>query len=646
METYMVFFTCKKIFEPIKIGAIELKNKIVMGPMGTSLANNDNSLSDRQIAYYERRAKGGVGMIIIEHAYPQKNGCKSEKSLGIWDKNLLYQWEKLTSAIHGYGCKVAIEIGHLGRCTDFSRLQGDMAIAPSPIRCRVMKEPVRETTIEDINRYQQDYLRAVRIAIKAGFDAIELHFANGYFLAEWISGRTNRRTDIYGGNLENRLRMALEITELVRAEIGANVALLARMASREINGGRFIEESRLIAKALEDAGVDAIDVNAGSLEEYDWEFPSYYMPQGYLIEDAEKIKRSVNILVIGSGRIVEPRMAEQAISDGRIDMVGINRALIAEPDWPNKTMEGKFGQIRRCIACTRCIHEKESDGIICSVNPFVGHEGDWVLKKTDQLKNILIVGGGPAGLQASLIAALQGHKVTLTEKSEYLGGMIRVAAMAPLKWEIGGIVTTLAELAFEAGVDIRTNHEATPEWIKNGGYDEVILACGSSPIRPNIEVADGVSESNAIDVMMGLRWPGQRVAIIGGGMIGCECAEYLVPFGKNVIIFEKFDEVARDMSWNLRQNLFSRLKSGHVKIKTGAEVSYISSGKIVYKKSNYERLAEGVDSVIFAVGLMANKQLKKSLDEIGIASIEIGDSNEVGRLREAMIDAVKAAIDL
>lgn len=411
---------CRKMFEPISIGPLALKNRIVMGPMGTSLAEN-NRLSDRQIAYYRKRAEGGCALIILEHAYPRRSGCKSSKSLGMWDENDIPQWKKLVAELHRNDCKVAVELGDLGRCTDFSRLVGDVALAASPIRCRVIKEPVREASLRDIEDYKERYLKSVDIALESGIDAIEIHLTNGYFLAGWLSGRSNRRTDRYGGNLENRLRLARELIASVRERVGLTYPLIARLASREANDGRGIEETRVIAQILEEAGVDALDINAGSPEDYDWEFPSYYRQQGFLLEDIEKIKRSVGIPVIGGGRIVEPRMAEQALCEGRLDLVSVNRGLLADPDWPAKARAGRLGEIRRCIACTRCIHEKEKDGIICSVNPYAGREGEVCPESADKRKKVLVVGGGPAGLQASIVMAERGHHVILAERDEYLG---------------------------------------------------------------------------------------------------------------------------------------------------------------------------------------------------------------------------------
>lgn len=636
----------KKMFEPVTMGKLNLRNRIVMGPMGTGFADENHAPTKRLARYYEERAKGGVGLIIVEHTISQPVGYWGPHAGEIFSEASVPGWKMVVDAVHAQGAKIAIEIGHMGRSTNAFNTGGITPIAPSAVPCHIQQHEVHEVTYEEIQNFKADYLQCVKNAKEAGFDAVMLHFTNGYFLAQWLSGRTNKRTDEYGGTFENRLRLPLEIIQMIKREIGPGYPLFARLASSEPNGGRDVEETKLIAKAIEEAGVDLIDINSGSFSDYDYEFPPYFRPQGFNLKEVEAIRKSVSIPVIAGGRIIEPRMAEQILVEDRADLVEINRNHITDPEWVKKAASGEEQSIRRCIGCTRCIDEILPDRLKCSVNPFVGMEDEYAITEAEEKKKVLVIGGGPAGLQAALVAAQRGHCVTLVEKAGKLGGMAAVAAIPPLKWETASLITTLAYDAKKAGVEILLNTPANAEYVKTFGADEVILATGASPVVPKIPGVDVDNAITAVSVLQGKNWTGDNVAIIGGGMVGLETADFLSEYGKSVTIYDMLDTVGKDMWTAIKIQTDKRLKAHNVKIITSAAIKEIKDGVISYEKNGESVQSPAYDTVIFAAGMRSNNQLAEELTAGGIDFKQIGDCSKPSQFHEALVAAVEATIHM
>lgn len=340
-------------------------------------------------------------------------------------------------------------------------------------------------------------------------------------------------------------------------------------------------------------------------------------------------------------------MAAQALLEGRLDLVSLGREQIADPHWGEKTQNGDTQSIRRCIGCTRCFHDKEAAGIICTVNPFVGRETEWVITPADKKKNVLVVGGGPAGLQAAIVAARRGHTVTLAEKNEDFGGMVRAACVPPKKWEIGGVISSLLHEAKLCGVELLSGVEVNADWVKNGAYDEVLLATGSNPLIPKfIPINGDIQAVSAVDVLLGKEWVGKKIAVIGGGMVGCETAEFLAEYKKNVFIFEMLDRVANDVQWNIRDILLEQLEKKKVSLVAGAKVKDISDGTVHYEQNGEAKVENGFDTVVWAIGLRPSVKLAEELEKDGIKPIIIGDAGKVSRLHEALTTAVAATINL
>lgn len=643
-----------KLFEPIKIGTLDLKNRIAMAPMATGTSETIDTIThvpgEQTVAYYEARAKGGCGLLMTEFVSFQPMGLSGPHLGEIFTEEAVEGWKKVTDACHKHGAKLSVEIGHKGRTNNWSKATTgeDRTVSASAQPCHIIQGPTREITIEEIHQCQRDFVKCVKNAIRAGFDAVELHFANGYFLSSFISGRTNNRVDEYGGTLENRLRMPLELIRMIREEIGNDYPLFLRMGTSEPRGGRSVEETKVMAKAFEKAGITALDLNVGSYTEWDYEFPSYYLTNGFNMDEVEAIRKVINIPVIAGGRVTEPRMAEALLEDDRVDIVQLGRALLADPEWCNKAQSGRAEEIRRCIGCTRCIEQLSIDPyyIKCSVNPFVCNESTMAAVPAIKIKKVLVVGGGPAGLQAAITAAKCGHRVTLVEKTSTLGGMVRAAAVPPMKWETASLITGLTAEAKAAGVEIRMNTTADVNFIKSFAADEVILATGSKTLVPSI---DGISDQrviSAVDLLNGDVWVGQNIAILGGGMIGVETADYIAEYGKNITIFEMTDQLASDMWRAMKMNIIPRLKKHEVTIHTNSKVIAISDGSIIYEQSGNILSTEPFDTIILALGLQSVNTLQNELAQENIPCKTVGDAVHPSRLYEVLRQGVEASLSI
>lgn len=629
-----------KLFSPIKLGSLELKNRIFLGPMGTALGDDlQFRPTERMIRYYEERAKGGTGLIIIEQCVVQQRGIWSRKGGGLWSDDFIPAWTELVDRIHKAGGKVVIQVGHLGRSTLDVFNGGYKPFAPSPVPDHYLDNQVDEMTLEDIWQFKQDYFEAAKRVKKAGFDGIQIHCTHGYMLASFLSGRSNKRMDEYGGTLEGRLRLPLEIIKGLRRILGRDYPIMARLATVEPNGGRTLEESRVIARALTEAGLDALDLSAGSYSEIDWEIPPSYFGYAMNMENIEKIKAAVDVPVLASGRITEPRLAEQLIAEGRCDMVGINRAGIADPEFANKAGGGDTDCIRRCIGCVRCIDSVFTGEIRCTVNPHAGQEDAFPVLPATKKKKVLIVGGGPAGLESAKVCALRGHEVTVAEKRNKLGGQIISAAVPPYKYETGSLITTQTNELKRLGVKILINQNVDVEVVKDFGADEVVVATGAVPIIPDIPGINGENVVTAVDVLEGKAHALNNVVIIGGNMIGCETAEFLIEYGKKVTVLEKTGEMGIDLAVVPRPFIIKKMKERGIDIQTNATVTSIEGGSVVVEKNGETLRLENVETIIVAAGMTSENELAKALEKEGISCRVVGDASNVSRIMQSLVSA-------
>lgn len=626
-----------KIFEPVNIGPLEIKNRIVMPPMSTNFANEDGSVSERQIRYYETRAIGGVGLIIVEAACIESSiGKHSPIQLCIDDDKFIAGLNELAEAISKYGARVAIQLHHAGRRARVTN--GKQPVSASDGLSTPIGLKTRALTIKEIEELIELFAKAAERAKIAGFEAIELHGAHGYLISQFLSPLTNKRTDKYGGDINGRARFAIEIIRRIKEKLGEKFPIIFRISGDEyIDGGLNIEETKIISKLLEKEGVEALHISAGAYETRHWTSAPMCIPKGHLVHLAEKIKQIVNIPVITVGRINDLYMAEDIVKSGKADLVSIGRALIADPDIINKTLNGKIKDIRKCIACNRCLSRlDEKLHIACTVNPITGKEYKIKIKKTRKPKKVLIVGGGPAGMEAARVASLRGHEVLLCDENNNLGGQLILATIPPHKEEMKSILEYYYQKLRELDIEINLNKKVDLKYIESISPEIIILATGAKPIIPPIPGIESKSVVTAWDVLLNLKEVGEDILIIGGGMVGCETAEYLIEKGKKVKIIEMLPDIAMDIEFRSRIFLLERLSLNKVDVLVNTELKEVIDNKVILINKKDEKIILEADNIVLACGSRPNNELSKQVKQIFKKVYEIGDCKKPRKVLEAI----------
>ncbi|MDN5362492.1 MAG: hypothetical protein PWP70_1539, partial [Moorella sp. (in: firmicutes)] len=629
------------------IGKMQLKNRMVMPPMETNYAYGDGSVTGRLVAYHEERARGGVSLIIVEASYVHITGKGFKNGLGIYSDRLIPGLRRLVEAVHAHGAKIAIQLFHGGRQAH-SELTGQPLLAPSPIPDPTVGEIPKELTKDEINMLVKAFAEAARRAKTAGFDAIEIHGAHGYLLDEFLSPFSNKRADEYGGSLENRMRFPLEVVRAVRQAVGPEFPIIYRMSADEkVPGGLTLDETKVVAQRLEQEGINALHVSAGVYASAPWVIQPMYLPRGCLVDLAQGIKSVVKIPVIAVGRINDPEVAEDILKAGKADLISFGRGLLTDPEMPKKVIEGRLDEIRHCIACCQaCIDELFRDHAIgCTVNARAGYEHEFTLDRASRPCKVLVVGGGPAGMEVARVAALRGHQVTLWEKSGELGGQLILAFTPPQKDEIATFRDYLMGQLAKLQVKVQLNKEATPEAVRQEKPDVVVIATGARPATLNVP---GVEAENVVlswDVLKGKVQVGKKVAVIGGGLVGCETAEYLAEKGHEVTIIEMLPQVAGDIGPLLGTMLMERLKQ-QVKIITGAKLKAIEGRTITFTYNDREEDLADIDSVVLAIGSRPEDTLAQAMEGSGIDYYVIGDAVSPRRITQAVFEAMRVGHEL
>jgi len=635
-----------RLFSPLTLHTMTLKNRVVMPPMCTDYATIGGAVTDRLIEYYTTRARGGVGLIDVEFAYVHPAGKVFEHMLGIYDDKLMPGLRRLTDSVHQGGAKIIIQIAHGGR-RGHSDITGLTPVAPSPIP-RLNGETPKELSLAEIEDLIQAFILAAARARKAGFDGVMIHMAHAYLLQQFLSPFSNARTDRYGGDLEGRARFPLEIVKGVRRELGDDYPVTCRLCGDEfLKGGFDLAQSIQVAKMLEANGVNAIEVSAGAHETGQVITAPPYYPMGFLSPLSEGIKKAVGIPVGIVGRIHTPDTAEQLLEQGKADLIAVGRGLIADPEWPKKAQEGRPETIRPCISCNQGCSDRMyfQKDISCTVNPAVGREGTFPMEPARRRKKVLILGGGPGGLEAALVAAKRGHTVQLYEKKEELGGQLNIASVPPAKEKIREFKEFLIREI--KGLPIKVVHgKLDAKTLRKISPDLLVVAVGGKPKAmegPGFEDRKVVS---AWEVLSGERTVGKRVVIIGGGQVGLETAHFLLGEEKEITVLEMLKRTGEDMSPRARKLILEKLIQGGVEILTESKALSIEKGDLVFDRAGLVEKMKGMDSIIIAVGTDSQDEEIPGLGKSRIPLRRIGDAAAPRKLFDAIHEGYQAGIEI
>jgi 2,4-dienoyl-CoA reductase-like NADH-dependent reductase (Old Yellow Enzyme family)/thioredoxin reductase len=634
-----------KLFEPGKIGSLEIKNRLVMPPMATNYASKDGEITQRQIDYYAERAKGGVGLIIVEiSCVDSPVGRGMIRQISIDDDKFIRGLEKLSEAIKKNGARSAIQLHHAGRQTS-SDITGHQPVAPSPIAGSDGERP-RPLTLKAIETLIERFAKAAERAKKAGFDGVEIHGAHGYLVSQFLSPLSNHRQDAYGGSLEKRARFLLDIIKAARSRVGSDYPLWCRLSAMEIgaDGGITPEETQIVARLAEKAGADAIHVSAHQVGPA--RRPPMAQPPCYFVPYAQAIKEVVSVPVIAVSRI-PPEMAEDVIRDGKADFISIGRQLLVDPYLPQKARHGKTEDIRPCIYCLTCLDSMNwsRDGVRCVVNPTLGRERESELKPVRTPRKVVVVGGGPGGMEAARVAASRGHEVVLFDDGDKLGGQLLLAAKPPFKDTLEKFRQYLERQINKLPVDVRLRQKFTVDMVKQLKPDVVILAAGVRPLVPQIPGIQNKKVVQASQMLMGAQ-TGERVAIIGGELVGCETALLLIDKGKKVTIMRRGPELATKVHRFIREPMLSRLKYKGATILTGVEYQEVTDAGVIIKTAIGESQLIEADTVVLAAGSEPNNELAAALKDKVDRVMLVGDCVEPRSMMEAVQEGYKAGLNI
>lgn len=642
-------------FKPMYIGKMLVKNRLVVPAMDSAMCEADGTIEKMACDYYGARAKGGFGIVITEIA------AVDERATGMPGEPRLYSDEyingltKLANAIHSGGAKAIVQLHHAGRETT-SAMIGQTPTAPSSIPSVVYREPVNEYTTKQVYELVDSYIQsAVRCKI-AGFDGIELHSAHGYMGLQFMSPRTNKRIDEFGGGVSGRSYFHKLIIEGIRRECGEDFAIIVRLDSVEGRAGGIEEEEAVVfARLIESYGADALNISAGTYASWDVIVPPTAWQQGWNWRICRRIKESVNVPVMLAGRFSDPIVIEQSIERGDTDFVCLGRQSIADPEFANKMVGGDLDSIVPCVGCTqRCMSFNDHDtlqegdwGVSCLLNPMSNNRKDVQYDPTQTPKKVMVIGAGVAGMEAAWLLAERGHDVTLYEKNgeSKVGGQFLIASYPPYKQELTRPIKYYKHMCEKNGVKMVYNKTVDTEFIKSEQPDVLIVATGAKPFKLDIEGKDAENVYMANDVLVGNKILANSALVIGGGMVGAETAEFCKDYCERVAVVEMKEDIALDLYMTVRDDLINRMNKEGIEIYRNTKVSKIDGNTVYAEQNGKEIVLEGFDNIIFAVGSKSDvpfDNVKTLAKEVYV----IGDAKEARSALEAIYEGFRVGISI
>jgi 2-enoate reductase len=655
----------RRLFEPIKIGKVEIKNRIAMAPMGIGgLLNLDGSPGPRALDYYLERARGGVGLIITS-VFKVENEVEPFRGvMQLVSRQALAPFAELAEAVHSLGTKIFVQL-----TAGFGRVMGRVRLKGQPVSASAIpyywdpSQTCRELKTEEVEQLVKAFGRAAEVLADAGIDGIELHAHEGYLFDQFATALWNRRKDKYGGSLEGRLQLAFEVLREIKGRAGQNFPVQYRFGLKHyvkalnsgalpgepfIEAGRDIEEGLQVAQKLEAAGFDSLHVDAGCYDSWYWPHPPVYQQPGFMVNMAAAVKKAVKIPVIGVGKLGLPELAEKVIAEGKADLVAIGKALLTDPFWVKKVEEGNAERIRPCIGCHDGCMGRLMKGkpLSCAVNPSTGRERFYRLERTERPRKVLVIGGGPAGLEAARVASLRGHQVVLYEKANALGGHLLEASVPDFKKDLARLLDWYKKELEDLNLEIKTGFEVSPAGVKKENPEVTILAAGSIPIVPDIPGMEKEIVSTAIDLLLGKKKAGEKVLVLGGGLIGCETALWLARQGKKVTIVEPLHDLliaGIPVQHMNRLMLLDMLKFYKVNVFTHTSLSEVTEEGAIVMDRDFGKRNLPADTVVIAAGLKPEQELYRALQGQTPNLFLIGDSRKAQNIMNSVWDAYEVA---